>query len=95
MKIEKKYFINFYTIFGVLALVWMLFLDSHDFLSVMEKRARNRKNKRQITYYKEKIAVDRENYNSFKDNAKATERFGRENYLMKKPDEDVYLIISE
>lgn len=88
----KKYLINFYVIFASLFAVWIIFLDANDVGSVLKKRARNRKLAREIVYYKERIKQVQLDHKSLQSDLKEVERFGRENYNMKRGKEDLYII---
>ncbi len=47
------------------------------------------------SYYQEKILEVKEEQQALMSNSEKLERFARENYLMRKPNEDVYVIIKE
>jgi cell division protein DivIC len=74
--------------------IWMLFLDNQSYL---EQRILNKQideleaNK---VYYKEEIAKDKQSIKYLK-NLGQIERYARENYFMKRPNEDIYLIDNE
>jgi hypothetical protein len=46
-------------------------------------------------YFQEKIRNDSIHLQGMKDNAKNLEKFAREEFLMKKKDEDIFLIIEK
>lgn len=48
--------------------------------------------KKQIEFYREKSETDREKLNQLKSSKENVEKFARENYLMKKDNEEVFVI---
>ncbi|MCU0355977.1 MAG: septum formation initiator family protein [Cyclobacteriaceae bacterium] len=88
-------FRNFYTISCIIFLIWMLFLDSNDFISRYKLSAKLRSLENEKTYYEEKIReVEKDKDELFGDRY-AVEKFAREKYLMKKDNEDVFIIVEE
>jgi cell division protein FtsB len=90
-----KYTRNFYFIFTVLFVCWMIFIDTNDIVSHIKLRAKLRELEKQKEFYiekKEKIQADREELMS---NYELLEKFARERYLMKRKSEDLYVIVDE
>ncbi|MEX0884774.1 MAG: septum formation initiator family protein [Cyclobacteriaceae bacterium] len=90
-----KYTKNFYFIFTVLFIIWMVFIDTNDIVSHFKLRSKLNELEKQKEFYqerKEKIKADREELMS---NYKLLEKFARERYLMKRKTEDLYVIIEE
>lgn len=90
-----KYTKNFYFIFTVLFVGWMVFIDTNDIVSHIKLRAKLRELERQKEFYlerKEKVQADREELMS---NYELLEKFARERYLMKRKSEDLYVIVEE
>lgn len=90
-----KYTKNFYFIFTVLFVVWMVFIDSNDIVSQFTLRMKLRDLEKQKEFYqerKDKIKAEGEEMTS---NYELLERFAREKYLMKKETEDLYVIVGE
>lgn len=90
-----KFLKSYYFIFGVLFLVWMTFFDANDLYSQLTLRKKLKTLEQEREYYIEKIEEvkrDREELLSDKD---LLEKFAREKYLMKKPTEDLYVIVEE
>ncbi len=84
---------NFYVLLGTFFLVWMLFIDSNDFVSQYRLTSELNSLKSQKEYYQNKkveVIKDREELTT---NQRLLEKFARENYLMKKPTEDVYVVV--
>jgi cell division protein DivIC len=90
-----RVFRNFYVITGLIFLTWMLFLDSNDFLSRFKLSAKLRSLENEKAYYEEKIKeVEKDREELFGDR-ESIEKFAREKYLMKKENEDVFIIVEE
>lgn len=76
-------------------LVWLLFFDRNDLLSQYEYRTQLNKFKEEKAFYIQEIAKVKTDLNELTTNRERLEKFAREKYLMKKDDEDVYVIIRE
>lgn len=83
---------NKYLIATVLFLVWMLFFDHNNiFLHLQYKKELNEL-KTSKKYYQEQIDKTREEVELIKTNPQALEKVAREQYLMKKDNEDVFVV---
>lgn len=90
-----KYTKNFYVIFTVLFVLWIVFIDTNDIVSQYTLRVKLRDLEKQKEFYqerKDKIKAEGEEMIS---NYELLERFAREKYLMKKKTEDLYVIVEE
>ncbi|MFD0793557.1 septum formation initiator family protein [Mucilaginibacter litoreus] len=88
--IKNKYFLV-----TLAFVVWMIFFDKNDLFSQYEYHQQLDKLKQEEAFYKietEKVNKDLDELTS--DKAKL-EKFAREKYLMKKDNEDVFVIIHE
>jgi len=88
-------FKNKYFVVAVAALVWVLFFENNNLLFQLEIRRQLRKLEREKAYYQQEILQDSLAIRELKENPEALERFAREEYLMKKDGEDIFLIIEE
>lgn len=94
-KIKNSFFFKFITNIFVLILIpfiiWMLFFDENSYLvhRKFDKEIEDLENT--IDFYQKKIAEDKKIIESLKDSLEL-ERFAREKYLMKKDNEDIYII---
>ncbi len=93
-KIPKP-FRNRYFLVLVLFFMWLIFFDKHDVLTQfrLQQTADELSSKKE--FYKEKIKQVRQDRADLFTNTKSIEKFAREKYLMKKDDEDVFVIIEE
>lgn len=88
-------FRNFFFLFSMVFIIWMIFFDSNDLISQykMNKQLNDLESERE--YYEQKIVeVKAEEDALIKDKDKL-EKFAREHYLMKKPTEDIYILVEE
>lgn len=93
MEILKRIFSNFYIIIGVVFLVWLTFFDSNDLYTQLKQTAKLKGLEDEKEFYVEKIAEVKADREELLSNDELLEKFARENYLMKKPTEDIYVIV--
>jgi len=86
---------NFYIVTGLTFLVWMLFLDSNDFISRYKLSAKLRSLEREKEYYQEKIQEVEKDKFELMGTRESLEKFAREKYLMKKQSEDIFIVVEE
>ena len=86
---------NKFFIVTVAFIVWMLFFDKNDLVSQYEYRQQVNTLKEEREFYSketEKVSKDLDELTS---NPQKLEKFAREKYLMKKENEDVFVIVKE
>jgi cell division protein FtsB len=83
-------FKNKYLIATILFIVWMLFFDHNDIFLHLQYRKELNELKADKKYYQEQIDLTRKEVDLIKSNPQAMEKVAREQYLMKKDDEDVF-----
>ena len=88
-------FRNFYIVTGLIFLVWMLFLDSNDFLSRYKLTSKLRSLEGEKEYYLEKIKEVEKDKKELMGTPELLEKFAREKYLMKKETEDIFVVVEE
>ncbi|MEN0056640.1 MAG: septum formation initiator family protein [Mucilaginibacter sp.] len=76
-------------------LVWMIFFDRNDLFSQYEYRRQVNKLKAERDFYKTQTDEVNKELNELTSNPKQLEKFAREKYLMKKDNEDVFVIVHE
>ncbi len=90
-----KFLKNKFIITSLVFLVWMTAVDRNSFI-VQYKLHRELNDLRlKKTYYITEIDKDKNALHDITTNIKTLERFGREKYLMKKDNEDIFLIIED
>jgi cell division protein DivIC len=72
--------------------VILLFLDKNDVFTVMARNKELRELQQSKAYYMEKIAAERKELEALKNNPATLEKYAREKYLMKRENEDLFII---
>jgi cell division protein FtsB len=85
---------NRYMITVLIFILWLLLLDPNNLISrVKEVRTRNRL-LREKEYYMGRIEEDKRKIEELRTSNDNLEKFAREQYHMKKPDEDLFIIVT-
>ncbi len=95
MKKIFKYTRNFYVLSMLFFLFWVIFIDSNSLIVHIRLTKKLWDLESQKEYYQDKkrqIQAEREELLS---NSELLEKFARERYLMKKPTEDLYVIVEK
>jgi cell division protein DivIC len=85
--LKSKYFIA-----GASFLIWMLFFDPKDWSLISARKEKLRELQKSEQHLNEMIAETRTELNLLKTSAQTIEKYAREKYLMKKDNEDVFLV---
>lgn len=88
-------FTNFYLGLTTVFVVWILFFDGNDLITLFGNRLKLSDTQNEIAYYQQKILEIEHEQSRLQGNPEAIERFAREKFLMKKVDEDIFLIQEE
>lgn len=88
--LKNKYIITF-----IFFLVWMLFFDRNDWISQYSYRQDLHKLTEEKEYYLKEIEQNKKDMFDLMSDKEHLEKFARERYLMKKDNEDIFLIIPE
>jgi cell division protein DivIC len=83
---------NKYFLATSLFVVWMLFFDRNDFFTQMQRKKELAEIEQSKDYFAKKIAEGKKFSTDMRSNADAVEKFVREKYLMKRDNEDLFLI---
>lgn len=86
---------NKYVIATTVIFVWMLFLDRNNLIHQFQKYSQLQELKAEKQYYKNKIKETQKARQDLMENSNSLERFAREEYFMKKRDEDIYIIVDQ
>jgi len=86
-----KIITNKYVVIFSIFVVWMFFFDENSFLNHMEFDNEIEKLENEKEYYKSEIYIDSSLIKKL-ENKKEIEKFAREEYKMKKENEEIYLI---
>lgn len=90
-----KTFTNKYLIAFMVFSVWMLFIDDNNIFFLRKNVNKVKEYRVEKANFLEKIRKDSLQLKEMKANAKNLEKFAREEFLMKKKDEDIFLIIEK
>jgi cell division protein FtsB len=88
--IRHKYLLAF-SVFAI----WMLFFDHYNMIEQYRLRSGLKKLKEEKAYYLREIENAEKDYNELFTNSASLEKFAREKYLMKKENEDIFVIVEE
>jgi cell division protein DivIC len=72
--------------------IWMLFFDRNDVFTQMQRRGELNELKQSKQYFEKQIADNRRFSKDLQFNASAIEKYAREKYLMKRDNEDLFII---
>ncbi len=86
---------NFYFISGILFLIWMLFFDSNDLFLQFQRNSKLHQLAAKKEFYQEKINEVEKDRKELLSDDKLLEKYARENYLMRKPTEDLYIVVEQ
>ncbi|PKP33098.1 MAG: septum formation inhibitor [Bacteroidetes bacterium HGW-Bacteroidetes-17] len=89
-RINNKYFYA-----GVLFLVWIFFFDNNNLISRFKSNKTLNDARRQKEFYKSEIKRDLQTIDDLLHDSAAIEKFGREQYLMKRDSEDIFLVVTK
>ncbi len=85
--LKNKYFIS------LAAFIFILFFfDKNDIFTQLERRKELRELGQSKRYYTTRIATERKELEALKNDPSALEKYAREKYLMKRDNEDLFLI---
>lgn len=86
-----RFLSNRYVLILLVFAVWMLFFDTNSYLNHRELDKEIDKLEKANSYYKKEMEHDKKIIKNLQ-NPDSLERFAREEYKMKRKDEDIYII---
>jgi len=84
---RNKYFVS-----AAAFLIWLAFIDSKNFISQYELQSEVNKLEAQKAFFQDEISKTRKEQQELLSSPEKLEKFAREKYLMKKDDEDLFII---
>jgi cell division protein FtsB len=75
--------------------IWMLFFDEFNWVRIRRDKLKLDALKKEAEYLEQKIVTDKSRLKALRTDTSELEKFAREKYLMKKDNEDVYVIIEK
>jgi cell division protein FtsB len=88
--IKNKFFLA-----TVAFVIWMIFFDKNDLFSQYEYHQQLSKLKQEQEFYKTETAKVNKDLDELTSDKVKLEKFAREKYLMKKDNEDIFVIVHE
>lgn len=86
--IKNKFVLTF-----LVFLTWLTFFDKNDFLTTSAYRRKLHQLRAEKAYYEEEITKNKAYLEHLETNPDNLERFAREEYLMKKENEEIFVIL--
>ena len=85
---------NKYVLTLLAFIVWVGFFDKNDMLSQLELRKEVKKLETEKKYYATEISKNKTDMKELMTNPRNLEKFAREKYMMKRDNEDVFVLVS-
>jgi cell division protein FtsB len=89
-----RIFRNKYILTILIFLIWILLLDTNNLIARYKDIRELHKLRNEKEYYTKKIEVEKSKLKELKTDDQNLEKFAREQYHMKKPDEDLYIVLT-
>ena len=84
---------SFYFLTGMGFLVWMLVFDANDLGKQLDVHSKWKELRNEKQYYLDNIGVVKKERAELMSSPALLEKFAREKYLMKRPGEDVFVLV--
>jgi cell division protein DivIC len=84
---------SFYFYAGLSFLVWMLVFDANDFVKQYDMYAKLQELEAERSYYLDNIETVKKERAELLSSPELLEKFAREKYIMKRPSEDVFILV--
>ena len=86
---------NKYILATLIFVVLMVFFDKNNIITQIKLHGKLNKLKEEREFYQQEIIKNRNDIQGLRSNPETLEKYAREQYLMKKDSEDIYLIIDK
>ncbi|MEG1572111.1 MAG: septum formation initiator family protein [Bacteroidales bacterium] len=90
-----KYIGNRYVILSIIFAFWLIFLDTNNLITQFQMRQELSKLEKLKKFYLLEIEKNKAEIHRLTYDQEYLERYGRENYLMKKENEDIFLFVEK
>ena len=91
----RKARISKYFLVLAIAVVWMIFFDRYNLISRQNMRTQIEELQKDEAYYQQAITELEQEERRLLEDLESMERYARETYHMRKPGEDVYVVVEE
>ncbi len=88
-------FANKYTFVGLLFVIWIALFDKYSFIDQFQLRSKINQLETEKIYYKKRIEEDKRKKEELLGSRDKLEKFAREQYLMKRENEDIFISVKE
>lgn len=88
-------FRNIFFLTGSAFAIWMLFFDENNLMVQYSRRQELIALQKKSNFYKREITKVEKQYQELITNSESQQKFARENYMMKKDNEDVFVIVNK
>ena len=86
---------NKYLIVLIIFALWVIFFDKNNLIDRFEYINQKQELEEKKEYYKDKIEQDSAKLYKLRHNTEYLERYAREKYYMKRPDEEIFVITKD
>lgn len=83
---------NKYVLTLIVFMVWMSFIDARDWQLISSRHEKLKELEKSEEQLKKQIADTRKELNLLKSSAESIEKYAREKYMMKKDNEDLFIV---
>lgn len=80
---------------GFIFVMWLLFFDQNNWITQFQYQMELNKLENEREFYDEEIKKVTQDLKELRTNPKSLEKFAREKYLMKKSNEEVFVLVEE
>ncbi|UYZ62913.1 FtsB family cell division protein [Hymenobacter weizhouensis] len=84
---------SFYFLTGLAFLVWMFLFDANDFIKQYDMYVKYQELRDEQAYYLDNIETVKKERAELLSSPELLEKFAREKYIMKRPGEDVFILV--
>ena len=91
----RRFFGNKYLITGIAFAVWMLFFDRNDITLQLKRVHELKKLKESEKVMDNRIGDTKQELSQLKTNPETLEKYAREKFMMKKDNEDLFIVTSD
>ncbi|KAA9338777.1 septum formation initiator family protein [Hymenobacter busanensis] len=86
---------SFYFLTGLAFLAWMVLFDANDLMKQYDMYRKWQDLRTERDYYTQKIAEVKQDRTELLSSPEMLEKFAREKYVMKRPGEDVFILVPQ
>ena len=86
---------NLYVLLIVIFVVWVGLFDGNSLMNIFAGQRRLKELKEKREYYQQQIKEERRRLEELRTNRRNLEKFAREQYFMRKANEEIYVVVDE